>query len=43
MSIPEIPIQGCLTPPSSIRIGATFLTVSDGIAKPTPVNSPVSD
>ena len=43
ISLPEIPIHGCLYSPSSIKIGTIFATVCDGIANPTPVNSPVVD
>ena len=43
ISVPETPIQGCLYSPSLIKVGTIFTTVCDGIANPTPVNSPVDD
>ena len=43
ISLPDIPIHGCLYSPSLIKIGTIFATVCDGIANPTPVNSPVVD
>ena len=42
-SLPDIPIHGWSYEPSLIRLGTILATVCEGMANPTPANSPVPD